>query len=69
MRPTDQLLIGIVSGEASLIVALVAWVARATTRQVAQTAQDLEHLANLVERHLAWHDGLDDRNAWRGKGP
>ena len=65
MRPTDQLLIGIVSGETSLIVGLVTWVARTTTRQVAQTAKDLEHLANLVEQHLAWHKGLDDRNAWR----
>ena len=69
MRATDQLLIGVVSGEAAVIVSLVGWTWRAVAGQVRQTARDLERLANTLERHLAWHEGLDDRNAWRSKGP
>ena len=66
MRPTDQLLVAIVSGEGAIIVGLVAWTWRALASQVKQTAKDLERLANTLDRHLSWHEGLDDRNAWRG---
>ena len=66
MRPTDQLLVAIVSGEGAVIVGLVAWTWRALAGQVKQTAKDLERLTNALERHLSWHEGLDDRNAWRG---
>ena len=65
MRATDQLLIAIVSGEAAVIISLVAWTWRALASQVRQTAKDLDRLTNAVDRHLSWHEGLDDRNAWR----
>ena len=68
MRATDQLLIAIVSGEAAVIIGLVAWPWRALAGQVKQTAKDLEKLTNALERHLSWHEGLDDRNAWRDRG-
>ena len=67
MRATDQLLIAIVSGEGAVIMALVGWTWRALAGQVRQTAKDLDRLASTLERHLAWHEGLDDRNAWRGR--
>ena len=66
VRSTDQLLVAIVSGEGAVIVALVAWTWRALAGQVKQTATDLQHLTNVLDRHLSWHEGLDDRNAWRG---
>lgn len=68
MRATDQLLIAIVSGEGAVIIGLVGWTWRALAGQVKQTAKDLERLTNALERHLSWHEGLDDRNAWRGRG-
>ena len=66
MRATDQLLVAIVSGEAAVIIGLVGWTWRALSGQVKQTAKDLDRLTNAVDRHLSWHEGLDDRNAWRG---
>lgn len=64
MRPTDQLLVAIVSGEGAIIVALVGWTWRALAGQVKQTAKDLERLSNTLERHLAWHEGMDHHNQW-----
>lgn len=66
MKPTDQLLVAIVSGEGAIIVGLVGWTWRALASQVKQTAKDLNDLTQILEKHLSWHDGLDDRNAWRG---
>ena len=67
MRATDQLLIAIVSGEGAVIIGLVGWTWRALASQVKQTAIDLNNLTKVLDRHLSWHDGLDDRNAWRGR--
>lgn len=78
MRATDQLLIAIVSGEGAVIIGLVGWTWRTLASQVKQTAKDLRELTELVGKHLAvhealekemrWHEGLDDRNAWRSRG-
>lgn len=67
MRATDQLLIAIVSGEGAVIIGLVGWTWRALAGQVKQTAIDLNNLTKVLDRHLSWHDGLDDRNAWRSR--
>ena len=67
MRATDQLLIAIVSGEGAVIIGLVGWTWRALAGQVKQTAIDLNNLTKVLDRHLSWHNGLDDRNAWRSR--
>ncbi len=66
MRPTDQLLVSIVSGEAALIVSLLGWGMRRAIKEITLQRASIERVASALERHLAWHDGLDDRNAWRG---
>ena len=65
MRPTDVLLVSVISGESALIVSLIGWSLRRAQTQLGTVSHELERLANAVNRHLAWHDGLDDRNAWR----
>lgn len=57
MRPTDQLLISIVSGEAAVIVGLVGWSLRSMSSQLKANATAINSLAAALERHLAWHDG------------
>ena len=69
MRPTDQLLVSIVSGEAAVIVSLLGWSMRRATREIASQRASIERIATALERHLAWHDGLDDRAAWRKRDP
>jgi hypothetical protein len=66
MRPTDQLLVSIVSGEAALIVSLLGWSMKRATREIASQRASIERIASILERHLAWHDGLGDREAGRG---
>ena len=66
MRPVDQLLVSIVSGEAALIVSLLGWSIKRATREIAAQRASIERIASALERHLAWHDGLDDRDIRQG---
>ncbi len=69
MRPTDQLLVVIISGESTVIIALLGWSLRNAAKQVALQAEAVKRIGESLERHLAWHDGLEDRNAWRTGPP
>jgi predicted nucleic acid-binding Zn ribbon protein len=60
-----QLLLAIVSGEAALVVAAVTWATRRLIRQLDIQGKLLDQVTQDLGRHLAWHEGLDDRNAWR----
>ena len=59
MRATDQVLVSIVSGEAAVIVSLLGWSMRRATREIASQRAMIERFATALERHLAWHDGVD----------
>ena len=65
MSAITQLLLAIVSGEAALVVAAVTWATRRLIRQLDIQGKLLDQVTQDLGRHLAWHEGLDDRNAWR----
>lgn len=57
MRPIDQLLVSVVSGEAAVIVGVVTWSLRSMSSQLKANAAAIGSLATTLERHLAWHEG------------
>ena len=65
MSAVTQLLLAIVSGEAALVLASLAWATKRLIRQLDIQGKLLDQVTQDLGRHLAWHEGLDDRNAWR----
>lgn len=57
MSAITQLLLGIVSGEAAVVLAVVAWATRRLIRQLDQQGQMLRQVSEELGRHLAWHEG------------
>lgn len=65
MNAITQLLLGIVSGEAALVVGAIAWSGRRLVRQLDTQGKLLEKVATDMAVHQAWHIGLDARDALR----
>ena len=57
MQSTDQILLSVISTQAVLIVSIVGWLARRTIRNVDRNADLINQTADMINRHLSWHDG------------
>lgn len=66
MSAITQLLLGIVSGEAAVMLAVVGWATRRLIKQLDLQGQMLRQVSEELGRHLAWHDG-QERQAVRAR--